>query len=181
MTISIFLLSLLFRLNHWRSQGQPQQTMWRQRETERQTVSSFWTLPASIKLHQLLSISINFFQPLPTSSNIFQHLPTSANLSQPQLTSVKLSQFQSNSANLGGPYSTSIYIFQLQSLSINLYKLLSTSANICQPQSTSVNHLLISVNLSQSYLNSAYLGGTKYNYISFCQIISTSVNLYKLL
>ena len=80
-----------------------------------------------------------------------------------------------------GPYSTSFNIFQLQSFLINLYQLLSTSANICQPQSTLINHLSIFVNLSQSHLNSPNLVGTKYHHISFCQIITTSVNLFQLL
>ena len=136
---------------------------------------------APFGLFQLLSNYINFCEIISNSIKLYKLFSTSANICQPQSTSVKLKQFQSNSANLGGPYSTSINIFQLQSLSINLDKLLSTSANICQPHLTSVNHLSISVYLSQSHLNSAYLGGTKYNYISFCQIISTSVNLYLLL
>ena len=67
---------LIFRLNHWRSQGQPQWTMletdWlTEGLTDWPTVSFFWPLPASVKLYQLLLTYMNFYQPPSTFFNLF--------------------------------------------------------------------------------------------------------------
>ena len=118
--------------------------------------------------------------------NLYQLLSTPTNIYQPQSASVNLRKPQSISAKLSQSQWTLIIFYQLLSSLNNQYKPISTSIKLCKNLTTIGKlsaPLLISVNLSQSQLNSVHHSVCKatsntLNYLSrICDKMSTKINL----